>query len=133
MSLKNGQVEASQFPKTVYLRTASHLRCTKRLKGGDPLERSFSVRCGQVSDSGQARQGSFDQLHTMRTIEQRFVDLVEVGATEIDQSSRFGAFGIVEEIETIFSSFVLQYKIHTLPLFVFFTLLVQVALHPDTT
>ena len=59
--------------------------------------------------------------------------LVEVGATEIDQSSRFGAFGIVEEIETIFSSFVLQYKIHTLPLFVFFTLLVKVALHPDAT
>lgn len=58
------------------------------------------------------------------------MNLVEVGAGEVDEASRLGPLGIVEEIEAILPVLVLQHKVKTLPLLVLLALLEQVALKP---
>ena len=58
------------------------------------------------------------------------MDLVKVGAREVDEASRFGPLGIVEKVEPILAVLILQHKVQTLPLFVLLALFQQVALQP---
>ena len=131
MRFEHGQVQAPELAQPVDLRTAGHLRRAQRFQSRDPLDRRLSTGCGEVGNRGQARKSPLDDLHAVAAIEQRFVDLVEVSTTEVDQPARFGPLGVVEKVEPVFAVLILQHEVHALPLLVLLALLVQVTLHAD--
>ena len=84
VSFQDGQMKAAEFTQAIDFRTAGHLRGAQRFQGGDPLDQSFAVGRRQVRHRRQTRQGPLHQLHTLRTIKQRFVHLQFNQLTHLD-------------------------------------------------
>ena len=74
-----------------------------------------------------AGQRLFDQLETVRLAEQTFVDNVQVGVAQVDDSFRSNFFVVLIEVERLI--FRVEYEKSQLPLLFLFALLEKKAGH----